>query len=342
MNSFTVQRQHKWDTLRQKVKRALPASTIPEHQVSGLSSGEGIIHAVRDPRYEIKQRDGVNEEQLVDAGVDDKRLLIVEGEFANVLTNFSRKDNKLSAVLRDAWDNKDLRTLTKNSPDTATAPHIGFCAHITQTELKNMLLKVQVSNGFCNRILWVHADRSKLLAQATHKIDLIKFTEDLQESIDLAKGFSGCLEFTENAQSFWNETYPILETDRPNEYINSLTSRAAPIILRMAGILALLTKERIIHREHLQQALSLWKYAEESIEYIFGDSTGNTDADKLLRALQDAGSEGLTRTEITRDVFQGHKTRDEINITLENIEKTVSIKMKKNGNKETWFPVAPK
>ena len=44
-----------------------------------LSSGEGLIHAVRDP---LEKEDG-DETKIVDAGVADKRLLVVESEFAS-------------------------------------------------------------------------------------------------------------------------------------------------------------------------------------------------------------------------------------------------------------------
>jgi hypothetical protein len=47
----------------------------------GLSSGEGLIWNVRDPI--LKTVNG--ETQVIDEGITDKRLLVVEGEFANVL-----------------------------------------------------------------------------------------------------------------------------------------------------------------------------------------------------------------------------------------------------------------
>jgi hypothetical protein len=49
--------------------------------LGGMSSGEGIIHAVRDPVYATRK--GV--EELVDAGVVDKRLLLDEREFFQAL-----------------------------------------------------------------------------------------------------------------------------------------------------------------------------------------------------------------------------------------------------------------
>jgi len=48
---------------------------VRERILGGMSSGEGVISAVRDPVYAIRK--GV--EELVDAGVNDKRLLILPG-----------------------------------------------------------------------------------------------------------------------------------------------------------------------------------------------------------------------------------------------------------------------
>jgi hypothetical protein len=57
---------------------------------SGLSSGEGIIWAVRDPIEEqqpIKQKGQVVDYQTVitNGGVSDKRILFLESEFASTL-----------------------------------------------------------------------------------------------------------------------------------------------------------------------------------------------------------------------------------------------------------------
>ena len=47
--------------------------------VSGLSSGEGLINEIRDP---IKVPDKDGEMKVVDPGVEDKRLLVAEGELS--------------------------------------------------------------------------------------------------------------------------------------------------------------------------------------------------------------------------------------------------------------------
>ena len=107
---------------------------------SGLSSGEGLIYQVRDPvikkvaTKDKKTREMVYTDEIVDPGEDDKRLLVVESEFANVLRQLAREGNILSVVIRDSWDTGDLATLTKNNPTKATGAHVSIIGHITKDE----------------------------------------------------------------------------------------------------------------------------------------------------------------------------------------------------------------
>lgn len=72
---------------------------------SGLASGEGLIHHVRDPVFKLK--DGQMEE--IDRGVPDKRLLVDAQEFASVLAVMAKPGNTLSPVIRDAWGHGSFR-----------------------------------------------------------------------------------------------------------------------------------------------------------------------------------------------------------------------------------------
>ncbi len=122
---------------------------------SGLSSSEGLIERVRDPKQ------GAN--GTFDSGVTDKRLSVPEEEFAKVLNVMKRDGNTLSATVRDAWDGKRLQTLARQNHDIATDAHIAIQGHITSEELKSKLTKDDSYNGFANRFLWVMAKRSKSL-----------------------------------------------------------------------------------------------------------------------------------------------------------------------------------
>jgi hypothetical protein len=89
--------------------------------VGGLSSGEGLISQVRDPV------DGDDA-----AALADKRRLVLEQEFAQVLKVLSREGNTLSAIVRQVWDGEPLQTIVRNDPLRATHAHIGIVGHITK------------------------------------------------------------------------------------------------------------------------------------------------------------------------------------------------------------------
>ncbi|MGH2895403.1 MAG: DUF3987 domain-containing protein, partial [Solirubrobacteraceae bacterium] len=118
---------------------------------SGLSSGEGLIAQVRDP---VDKTD--------DDAPTDKRRLVLEPEFAQVLKVLSREGNTLSPIVRQAWDGDALQTMVRNNPLRASAAHIGVIGHITKDELLRYLTATELANGFANRFLLLAVDRSKL------------------------------------------------------------------------------------------------------------------------------------------------------------------------------------
>src|SRR5262249_19238746 len=127
---------------------------------SGLSSGEGLIWAVRDPiekQEKVKERGqpARYETVVADPGIEDKRLLVFEPEYANVLKQTERQGNTLSTTIRQAWESGSLRSLTKNSPARATGAHVSLVGHCTIDELRRYLSTTEAANGFGNRHLWV-------------------------------------------------------------------------------------------------------------------------------------------------------------------------------------------
>ena len=99
-----------WSIVRSLFERA--DLEFSKRIVSGASSGEGIIHHVRDGS-EVEDSKG---KIRSDPGVTDKRMLLFEGEFAQLLRVTVREGNTVSPVIRNAWDGGRLQTLTKNSP----------------------------------------------------------------------------------------------------------------------------------------------------------------------------------------------------------------------------------
>ncbi len=177
-----------------RVVGAVDEDWTQERVQSGLASGEGLIWAVRDA---IEQQEAIRENKRVtgyqtvqvDPGVDDKRLLVMEPEFARVLQVCERDSNTLSATIRQAWDSGHLRTLTKKNAAKATGAHMSIVGHITVTELRRLLTETQSANGFANRFLWVCARRSKLLPEGgrIHEVDLGPLIRDLSEAVKFAR-----------------------------------------------------------------------------------------------------------------------------------------------------------
>jgi hypothetical protein len=244
------------------------------------------------------------QEVTADPGVADKRLLVTESEFGGVLKALQRDGNKLSALIRLAWDSGHLSTLTK-SPLRASDAHISICGHITASELTCLLSQVDAANGLANRFLWIAARRSKLLPFGGADVDLSGPGTWLGDALRSAREV-GRVAFGAAAAELWADAYGRL-TSPPPGVLGSVVSRAAPHALRLALIYCLMDGCRRIEIEHLRAALALWSYAERSAAWIFGDALGSPDLERLLEAIRAAGTEGLTRNEIREGVFQGHR-----------------------------------
>jgi hypothetical protein len=284
--------------------------------LGGLSSGEGLIYAVRDQvegQVPVKEKGRIVDYQtaVIDPGVGDKRLLGFESEFGGVLKALGRDGNKLSAVIRQAWDGDALASLTKGSPYRATGAHISIVAHITADELTQLLTTCDQANGFANRMLWVCCRRSKLLPYGGRlaQQDADRLKAKVVDAITFAKGVDA-VGWTRGAMDLWEDAYPRLTAPRPGVF-GMVTSRAEAHVVRLALLFALLDRSGEIRPEHLRAALALWDYCERSALYIFGDALGDRDAQAILDALR-AAPAGLTRTEISRGVFNGHKGAETI------------------------------
>ena len=167
---------------------------------TGLSSGESLIWAVRDqidgtePIRAGKEK-RVTEYRTVikDHGVSDKRLMVVEPEFASPLRVSERDGNTLWPLIRQSWDTGRLRVLTKSSPARATGAHISIIGHVTKDELLKYLTDTEAGNGFANRFLWVAVRRSKLLPDggSLHTVNFAPLIGRLTDALGFAQGGMG-------------------------------------------------------------------------------------------------------------------------------------------------------
>jgi hypothetical protein len=273
--------------MREVCKRA---GILPEI-VSGLSSGEGIIYAIRDS-------------EMDDQGVDDKRLLIIESELGRGFGAIKRGLNSLSAVLREAWDGDPLRTLVKRHALTCLEPHVALIGAITQEELRKRLGETELWNGLGNRFLWIRVTRPHLLPDAVELPwrELEGPMRQIAEAIELAQNI-GELHRSECARERWREIYCNLSATEHSGVRGVLTDRAEAHVLRIAMIFALLDSSSVIERCHLDAALTFWRFAEASVIEIFNGL--GKDARTLDSILKMAAPSELSREEINRKA-SGH------------------------------------
>ena len=128
-----------------------------------LSTGEGLAYHVRDESDAERERQERGHPDEPPRGKGDKRLVILDEEFASGLACTKREGNTLSMGIRCFWDSGDYAPLTKNNPIRVHGAHINILTHITMQELAVCLGDVQAFNGFGNRFLWICARRSKLV-----------------------------------------------------------------------------------------------------------------------------------------------------------------------------------
>jgi hypothetical protein len=324
--------------------------TLGRLSFGGLSSGEGLIWEVRDEIWKkenIREKGRVTKEfqqVLVDQGVTDKRLLVIEQEFSSTLRVMGRDGNTLSPTIRQSWDDSNLRILTKNSPARSTGCHISIIGHITKDELRRYLDRTEMANGFANRFLWVCVRRSKSLPEGSclggdgFKSILGRLMGAIEFGQSIGEIMKDC-----KARKLWAEVYPDLSSGKPG-LIGAVISRAEAQVMRLACLYAVLDKSNTITTDHLLAALALWNYCEASARYIWGDATGDPVADRILGAIRHT-DEGLSRTEI-RDLFSRHEPGRRIDLALSSMESLNLIQRtrEETGGRpiERWAAIATK
>jgi hypothetical protein len=284
---------------------------------SGLSTGEGLIGMVRDPLYEkqpIKSKGRVvdYQEVMTDEGVSDKRLCMLETEFGAALKALEREGNRLSGVLRLAWDGEALATATK-SPVRATDAHVSIVGHITRDELLSLIQRVEIASGLANRFLWLAVRRCRVLPFGGSPGDLSPLIRQTADAAEFARG-ADLVTMSRPARGLWCDHYDRLTTPPPGA-LGEVLSRGAPHVIRLAMLYALTDRESVITDDHLRAALALWDASARCAAFIFGDGTGDRTADRILAALR-AAPGGMTRSEIRRSVFGDHVTAARVRAAL--------------------------
>jgi hypothetical protein len=269
---------------------------------SGCLTAGGLVYALRDQQPPT-----------------DRRLLALSEEFASILYALKRGKAQLSPLLRSAWDSGNLPTLNMQQHLQATGTHISLIAHITQRELAQSLHHNEAHNGFANRCLWTWVQRNSCLPEGGDLRDgaLSAVATELRRALDWAAATPEILFRRDDAaRKLWQDCYPALSQLRAG-LRGAATSRAEAQVLRLSAIYAALDTSSVVGLPHLQAALAVWDYCSTSAIHLFGDSTGDAIADRILEALVES-PKGLSKHQIRR-LFHGHVSCDRIDAALEQL-----------------------
>lgn len=330
-----------WNVVNRIIERT-DVEFAASHIVSGLSSAEGLIERVRDGNGLAPDDEGFDE------GINDKRLIVVESEFAAVLGRARREGNVLSPVLRDVWDGKRLQTLTRKANAlTATGHHVTVIGHISPTELIAKLTDSDMAGGLVNRFLPTYSVRSKRLPDGGGVPDDV--LEYLAASLKVAKQAArqrGRMYRTPGADQLWREIYPTLTPDDLKEGpIAWVSARAVPQVIRLSCAYALLDSADQIDEIHLLAALACWEYVKATVRFVFGGTTGNRQLDKLCEFLDNLDDpRGATRKHITDKLFQRNLGRTELDRLFESLLELgdyEEIREPTAGRPRTWYRRRP-
>lgn len=282
-DSSKARKGSSWDHVRRLIAALDP--TIEQRILTGLSSGEGLIWAVRDPSAQ-------------DPGITDQRLLVIEPEFASPLKASAREISTLSPTLRCAWDGRPLAILTRTAPARSTQAHIALIGHITQDELRRHTTHLELSNGYLNRILIIACRRQRLLPEGGHHDPLhgTGLTRSLAATLKHAQA-AGQIPLDPDARARWHDAYRHLARPLPG-VLGQITARAEAHTIRLALIYALADGKRHIATQHLDAALALHDYATRSAGWALKDATGEPLTEQIHAALINNPA-GLSRSQIS-------------------------------------------
>lgn len=250
--------------------------------VPGLGSGEGLIGHLK---------------RTEDA---DPRALLRETEMGRMLVAMSREGNVISPIMRDAWDRSPIGRVLAREEMIVYRHHVGMLGHITPVELRARLTALDTANGFGNRILWLAVRRPHLISIAPDPVQYVPpvLLTALRATIDAGELVRE-IDWSFDAAAAWDAMYQEHEAQAVNRHglFAALTARAMPQMMRLALLYAILDRADEIEPAHLEAASAVWDYVIASCRWVWGESTGSSDADALLRILRLAGV-GLSREEL--------------------------------------------
>jgi Protein of unknown function (DUF3987) len=216
---------------------------------------------------------------------------------------------------------------------------VSIVGHVTIEELNRYLTRTEMANGLANRFLFACVRRSKALPFGGGHVDLEPLVIRVADRLGWAheRGEQPVM-WTDEAKTIWSKVYNELSEGKPG-MAGAVTSRAEAHTLRLALVYALLDGKVYIEPEHLNAALAVWKFCDQSAMYLFGAALGDPLADEIRAALK-VLPQGLSRMDIS-NMFKRHQSSENISRALELLAARglARVEMRPTGGRpeERWF-----
>ena len=302
--------------VRQFINRIDPAF-VGDHIASGFGSGEAVVARLQDPRYD--------DEGVLVAGTNDQRLLVNEGELAQVFRVMSRQGSILADVLRNAFDGRTLENHTRKSGDIkASDACVSISGGITPDELVAVFSDLSGINGVGGRFLWVWSNPTKLLPDGGQLVDIDTIVEHIQH-----RGPHITYERTPEAVEWWHQHYGALRNaDGLHPSIHGITNRTTDHVQRIALIYAASEgTPGLVGVEHLEAGLGWVQHSHAVVQSVLGGLVRDGVAGKILSSLRRHPGQSATMEDIY-EVLGRNSTAAEVNGAIQNLTA--------NGLAYTW------
>ena len=260
--------------------KALLGQLDKVRNLAGLGSGEGIVT------------------ELAAEDADNRHVMIVEEEFARLLSSAGRSGNTLSPTIRQMWDGEDLARTVTSGTVVAKDYHVSLIAHVTPSEQRSTMNQADKSNGFINRFMLV----------ATHTTQMVTWDDQGQEDHPFRRALAsaaladraskvaerGRVHFASDAFPAWVK----LREDGDIDTSRELLARLDAHMMRIALIYALIDNSEVITREHMIAAYAFTCYVRDTTNLTYPATDGDQLVLRIGQIIEKAGAEGITRTDL--------------------------------------------
>ena len=171
--------------------------------------------------------------------------------------------------------------------------------------------------GSGNRFIWLCVRRPKIEPFPTPMPEdkVNELATRLAAVIRQAHELKRELVLSNSAMDHWGQVYPELTQERPGIF-GAVTARAEAHVRRLAMTYAQLDGAERIEIAHMEAALAVWRYADDSAAYLFGAAKIDPVPLKILEAVRKGPK---TQTEIS-NLFARHLNKEQLAAALGDLQ----------------------